>query len=170
MFQVGDTVVYGTTGVCTVEGLTEKEIARVKKQYYVLRPISQSNSAVYVPADNEALLSKVRRILSPEEIGEVIRSALPEAREWPENDVTRREMFSAVLAKGDRKELLLMVRAIYRHQKELAAQGKRLHVADERLMKEANRLISEEICVSLNIEPDEVEAYIAARIDAAEAE
>lgn len=160
MFQVGDTVVYGTIGVCTVEGITVKEIARVKKQYYVLRPMSQGNSAVYVPLDNEELLAKVRGVLSAEELKEAFGAAKETALPWQENDVLRREQFSNVLARGERCEQLQVLCAILYRQKQLAENGKRLHVADERQMKELYRLLTEEIAVSFGITAEEATAYL----------
>ncbi len=168
MFQVGDTVVYGTIGVCTVEGITIKEIARVKKQYYVLRPMSQDNSAVYVPLDNEELLGRARRVLSPNSIKEAFGAARETELPWPENDAMRREQFAAVLAKGERSEQLRMLYAILYRQKQLSVLGKRLHVADERLLKEIYRLLAEEVAVSFGITLDDAMAYVVAETEMVE--
>ena len=53
MFQIGESVVYGTTGVCTISAIGPLSMHGVdrKKQYYTLQPVYQEG-AVYVPADD----------------------------------------------------------------------------------------------------------------------
>ena len=165
MLEQNDTVLYGTTGVCKVEGLIEKEVARVKKPYYVLRPVSQANSAVYVPADNPTLLAKIKRILSKEEIYELLSRVPREPKAWIEDNNRRRDVFGEILNRGNRLELLCLVREIYLHQKELVSRGKRLHLVDERVMKEAERLLYEEFSLALEMDPDQVIPFIAQKVD-----
>ena len=52
----------------------------------------------------------------------------------------------------------------YAESKELAEKGKRLHIADERALKEGQRLIHDEFSYVLNIEPDEVGNFISAEM------
>ena len=68
MLNLKDKVMYGTTGVCVVDSVESKRIGRETKQYYVLKPISQTSATVFLPTDNEKLLGKVRRILTVDEI------------------------------------------------------------------------------------------------------
>ena len=57
-----------------------------------------------------------------------------------------------------------MIRTLRSHQKELAEKGKRLHIADERALKEGQRLIHDEFSYALNIEPEEVGSFISAEM------
>ena len=53
MFGVGDTVVYGTQGVCRIE---RTESRRVRGEYIdclVLPPVYDSNSTLFIPKNNE---------------------------------------------------------------------------------------------------------------------
>ena len=54
MFQIGESVVYGTTGVCKISALGPLSMHGVdrKRKYYTLQPLYQEG-AVYVPADGE---------------------------------------------------------------------------------------------------------------------
>ena len=54
MYQVNDSVVYGTHGVCevTAVGRLSMSVADRKKKYYTLRPVYQKDSLVYVPVDH----------------------------------------------------------------------------------------------------------------------
>lgn len=167
MLKLNDTVVYGVTGVCTVESIEEKKFGKLKRKYYVLRPVKQTTSTVFVPADNEQLLSKVRRLLSADEIRTLIRSLANEPDFWIEDEATRRVRFNEVVISGDRRECILMLRALKSHQKRLSEKGKRLHLSDERALKEAQRLIHDEISYTMNIDFDEVGNFIKNELEAA---
>ncbi len=165
MLKIGDTVLYGATGVCSVEGMTEREIGKEKKQYFVLKPLAQDKCTVFVPADNEALLKKAKKILSREEIYAVIDSVQPEPDIWEENEIKRREQFGEIIHSGDRKKLMLLIRSLYNRREERRAEGKRLHITDERFMSEAERLLYDEFSAVLGIKQDEVVEFIINRIN-----
>ena len=50
MFQPGELLVYGTTGVCRVEEITAPDFTRADRgrQYYLLRPLYQ-DGVIYAP-------------------------------------------------------------------------------------------------------------------------
>lgn len=160
VLKLNEKVMYGTTGVCVVQSVEDKRIGKEIKKYYVLKPVSQTSSTVYIPLDNEKLLSKVRRVLSAEEIKSMLCSLSKEPDIWSDNDSERREKFSEIICSGDRKACLVLVRTLHNRQNLLSGTGKRLHIADERALKEAQRLIQDEFSVVLNIQPNEVGDYI----------
>lgn len=164
MLKLNDTVMYGTTGVCTVENIEKKTIGKVTRTYYVLRPKAQTSSTVFLPADNEMLLGKVRTVMTADEIIGIIRELPAEPNIWVDDDNERKLRYNEIITSGDRKRCLLMVRTLRSHQKELAEKGKRLHIADERALKEGQRLIHDEFSYVLNIEPEEVGSFISAEM------
>ena len=164
MLKLNDTVMYGTTGVCTVENIEKKTIGKVTRTYYVLRPKAQTSSTVFLPADNEILLGKVRTVMTADEIIGIIRELPAEPNIWVDDDNERKLRYNEIITSGDRKRCLLMVRTLRSHQKELAEKGKRLHIADERALKEGQRLIHDEFSYVLNIEPEEVGSFISAEM------
>ena len=167
MLKLNDTVMYGTTGVCTVENIEKKTIGKVTRTYYVLRPKAQTSSTVFLPADNEMLLGKVRTVMTADEIKCIIRQLPAEPNIWVDDDNERKLRYNEIITSGDRKRCLVMVRTLRSHQKELAEKGKRLHIADERALKEGQRLIHDEFSYVLNIAPDEVGNYISAEMSTA---
>lgn len=164
MLEINDTVLYGTTGVCTVSNIEEKKIGKVTRKYYVLKPVAQSSSTVFVPADNEALLSKMRDVLSAGEIKALIKSIKTAEDIWIDNEEERKLRFNEIVLSGDRLGCLLLIRALKTHQNELSEKGKRLHIADERIMKEAQRLISDEFSFVLKLPYEEIAAFIKAEL------
>lgn len=157
MFSVNDTVVYGTDGVCTVTDITTRVFAKEKAEYYVLTPIHQSGACIYVPTASEALLRKMRRVLSAEEIRQLIADIPQEScQEWITDEASRRAAFKAILQSGDRRELVRMIKTIYLHGQEQKQNGRKLHHSDELMMKDAEKLLYDELAYVLGIRPDEV--------------
>ena len=54
MFQVGDQVVYGIHGVCSIHGLDVQRVNRKRVEYYILVPLNQPDARFLVPTQNQA--------------------------------------------------------------------------------------------------------------------
>ncbi len=161
MLELNQVVMYGTTGVCTVERIEDKKIGREVKQYYVLKPVAQASSTVFVPADNEKLLSKAKKLLTPKEAQNILDSVALRPDIWFESDAERRLKFGEIISSGERDRQLLLLRSLWNRQSSLATQGKRLHIADERALKEVQRLIYDEISVAMRLDSvEETERFI----------
>ena len=152
MFCVGQTVLYGSNGVCMVE---EKRIGKTKMQYYVLKPLCNNTSTLFVPTANQQLVSKMRRILTEDEAEAILRN-LPPCGDWNDNKQERSEQFRAIITEGSCVELIRLIRLVRTHGQEQLAGGKRLHISDERFLKEAEKMICEEFSLVLHISRDEV--------------
>ena len=97
MFCVGQTVLYGSNGVCTIDEVTEKRIGKSKMEYYVLRPVCTNTSTLFVPTSNEKLVSKIRCVLTKDEANRIL-GALPAFDEWNDNKLERSDNFRVVAA------------------------------------------------------------------------
>ena len=167
MYKVHDTILYGSQ-ICRIEGDTTKNFNGETKEYYVLKPIFNDTSTIYVPVDNEKLTQKMRRILSASEIYELIRSMPETDSEWIENETERKETYQAILNSGDRKSIVRMIKALYGQQQRRQAQGRRLRVTDERFLKEAERVLYDEFALVLNIRQEQVLPFILEQIKVSE--
>ena len=162
--KVNDVVVYGTTGVCRVDGFTDVKMGRETKQYYVLTPVANASAAVYLPTDNDQLMSRVHTLLTKAEIEKLVVS-LPQDKEiWNDNPAERMRLFADVLKSGDRGQVLLAVRTLILRRRALSASGKKLHITDERALRDAQRLIYDEIAYVMGFENDKVEEYVLTAI------
>ena len=155
MFCIGQTVLYGSNGVCMVDDVTEKRIGKTKMQYYVLKPLCNNTSTLFVPTANQQLVSKMRRILTEDEAEAILRN-LPPCGDWNDNKQERSEQFRAIITEGSCVELIRLIRLVRTHGQEQLAGGKRLHISDERFLKEAEKMICEEFSLVLHISRDEV--------------
>ncbi len=164
MFQINDTVVYGVHGVCKIENITMKEFIGSQKEYYVLKPISDSAATLYVPMHNEKLLEKMRKILSEQEVYRLIETMPQKEILWFQNENERKEQYKKVIAKGDQSELIGMIKAIYLHKQKRQAEGKHLYISDERFFKEAERILYDEFQYVLNIRREDLLPLIFSKI------
>ena len=166
MFQMNDVIVYGTQGVCEITGTEEKVISGKRKTYFVLKPVGENGSTIFVPTDNEAVLGKIRRLLTKDQIHQLIDSMGTDDALWMDDENARRELYKSILAKGEHAELIKMIKAIYIHKKQREAEGKRLHMSDERFFKDAEQLLNNEFQYVLKLHSKEaLLAYIFDRIE-----
>lgn len=164
MFSVGEVIIYGTQGICKIKEITTMKMGREKKDYYVLCPVYNEGSSIFVPADNEVLLNKMRCIATSDEIQELIGDIKENRIEWISDDDERKEYCSCAIKSGDRKEIMRVIGMLYAHQEEVKAQKKHFHISDEHFLKEAEKLIHDEFAYVLGIPKDEVPDYIRSRI------
>ena len=164
MFAVNDVICYGTQGVCTVMGTVKQKIGGTEQEYYVLKPFYEHNASVYVPVNNEKLVQKMRPCLTADEVGQVIRMMALSQGEWIGNDLLRKERFSKITASGDVYELARLVADIHLHEMHIKEAGKNLHLADERVCKEAERRLFEEFAYALGLQPSEVLPFLLQQI------
>lgn len=165
MFNINDMVIYGAHGVCKIINIEEKDLMGAKKKYFVLKPLKNENSTYYAPTDNEKILAKMRKLLSKEEIDTLIDSMPHEQANWISNDNERREKYKAILTEGTPTELIKMIKAIFFEKKEREANKKRLITSDERFLKDAEQILYGEFQYVLNLNEDELMAYIFERIE-----
>ena len=166
MFQVGEKVLYGTAGACTITEICKKSFGDAgEKEYYVLTPIHDGRSTLYVPCANEALRAKMKRLLSGEEIEALIDSMPEEEPQWISDEKKRQEYFKSALKNGDRRELMSIAKALYNHRKYVLSVGRKLHSCDEKVFRETEKMLCDEFAVVLGMKPSEVMPFIIRRLD-----
>ncbi len=167
-FEVNDSVLYGAEGVCRIAEISEQDFMGRRAKYYVLRPVYHAGSTIFVPVETETLVAKMRRILSPEEIRELIKTMPDEAVFWIDNDNERRERYREIIGRGDRAQLVGLIKALYHRHEEQQAKGRKLHAADERFLHDAEKILYEEFAHVLKIKRDEVLPFILEQIQVKE--
>ena len=166
MFQPGDLVVYGTTGVCRVEEITKPNLtgADRNRSYYLLKPLYQ-DGVIYTPAEGGKV--PMRPVISAgeaEALIDLIPSIQAEACRAPTLQALAQHYQSAVRS-HDCRDLGELMMSIYAKQKQAEAQKRRLGMVDERYMKQAERLLYGELSIALGIPFEEVQPYIARRVE-----
>lgn len=160
MYQVGERVVYGVHGVCTIVELQVQRVNRQKVEYYVLEPMNQLGARYFIPSKNETAVSKLRPVLTKEQVEALLSSDQIKEGIWVEDDNERRQQYRQIILNGDRCSLLQLIRTLRKHRENLLLIGKKFHVIDAGFLKDAERMLFSELSVVLNIDYDKVSAYI----------
>ena len=170
MFQPGDLVVYGATGVCRVEGVVRPEASGGdrEKLYYLLKPLYQ-DGVIYAPLESGKV--PMRPVISARE-AEALIDRIPtiqaEAVYSPTLQALARH-YQSLLRTSDCQDLLRLAMSIYRKQQAALARNRRLGMVDERYWKQAERLLHGELAAALGIPIGDVQPYIARRVAAVSA-
>ena len=157
MFNKGDRVVYGNTGVCAVMDVAPME--KGGKDYYTLKP-EFSSEVIYVPTDTKVFM---RAALTKEEAEELIRR-IPDVKSKRcdnKNATAMKDEYQSCFLSHDCDDLVCLIKGIY----EKGQRGGKLGVIDQRFMKRAEDLLHGELALALNIDKDQVVDYITATIE-----
>ena len=165
MFQIGETVFYSGSGICRIDSITSREFGDEMRDYYVLIPEHAAKSVVYLPVDNQALVSRMRAPLTEEQVLRLIHKMPEQKCRWIEDENSRKREHQRILRDGDQREIILLIRSIYLHQQQLREKGRKLHQCDERALREGQQMLSDEFSHVLHIQPEEVENYIIQMLD-----
>ena len=160
MFNIGDTVIYKSEGVCKISEITERDFSGTRANYYVLRPIYKETARVYVPVDNEFLTSKMKKVLSSEEIDEVLTDLKNSPPFWISDPDLRRQYYKDISSSGNRKKILGAVIEIKKRQIPANKNAKKPHIFDLQFMRDHEKVILEEFALTLGIKPGEALEYI----------
>jgi len=165
VFGIGEFVVCGNKGVCSVENITTLNISGVDKErkYYILKPLYMASSTVYVPVDSPK--ESMRSVLTRQEAGELIRE-IPEIELLTiANDKLSEQVYKECLKTNSPVELVKIIKTIYlRKQKRIEA-GRKITAVDAKYFRVAEDNLYGELAVALDMSRGEVEGYITAVID-----
>lgn len=164
MYSCGDRVLYGIHGVCEILALEDRKVDRKKIQYYVLEPVDQPGARFYVPTQNAAAVAKLRMIMTPQQLDELLCSEEVRQDCWIVDENQRKQHYRELITSGDRSSLLRMVRTLHRHKQEQQEAGKKFHLSDENFLRDAERVLNSEFSMILGIDPKEVGFYIKSKL------
>ena len=164
MFNKNDYVNYSTNGICKIEDIRAIPFdANAKERTcYVLKPVYQNASTIFVPVDNDKLSVKMRPVLSAEEIDKIILDIKNQEMHWIKDRKKRMEKFQDILQRRDEKELLLLVSCLYFKSGELE---KGLASTEEEILKKAENIVEQEFSFSLKISSDSIGNYIKEKLE-----
>ncbi len=164
MFQAGDVIVCGSHGVCRVEkvGPISSAAADRDRIYYTLKPLYERGSVVFTPVDNQKMV--IRPVISREEALRLIDGMRDAEGLGIQDEKKREEGYKEALKTCRAEELVRMMKTIYARGRSRAARGKKATDADSRYLKLAEDYLFGELSVSLDLDRDQVKAFIRERI------
>lgn len=161
MFSVGDKIIYGESGVCTVERIEALDIggAQKGKLYYQLSPLVGSGT-LFVPVDSGVYM---RHVMSREE-AEALIDAIPSIEPAICNDhrFNHVDAYYRDLFRLHTCETLVSIVKGLRHR---LSQKKTRSSRAEATMRRAKDMLDGELSVALGLEINEVEGYVVSRLN-----
>lgn len=156
MYQIGELVQYGTSGVCKVEEIVQG-VSWMQKdtECYLLVPVNRKEEKIYTPVDNDKV--KMRRILSKEEVMELL-DKLSEI-EGPAifNEKQCETVYREELYSTDCYRWLGLLKTLCTRRAARLAIGKKITATDERYLKSVEERIREELSLIIGQEETDKE-------------
>ena len=160
MFAVGEKIVYGEHGVCTVDKVAPLDMSGVSKNklYYHLSPLIGSGT-YFTPVDSDAFM---RPVMGRQE-AEALIDAMPgiEPAICLDNRFNHVDAFYKELFRTHSCEVLV---SIVKGLNSRMAERKTKSSRAEATMKRAKEMLHGELAVALDMDISEVEPYILSRI------
>ena len=163
-FKKGEKVIYSVNGVCEITDITEKVFGKTVMRYYVLKPISNNEATLFVPVNNENLVRKMKRLMTQSQLDKVLNDISAKEVEWNSNEVIRKEEFRNTISFGNISEILILLKSIWLHRRTQNSKGRKLHISDEMYLREAEKIIKEEVSTVIGVEQDDVIPYVKNKI------
>ena len=164
MFQKDDYVFYESEGICLVTDILRSPLDGMPqdRDYYLLRSIYSKNSVLYVPVDNDKIY--MRAILKKEEAEKLVNE-IPRLEEICEKDAKKlRATYVELLESHLPSNWVRILKTVRARLQSSIAKGQRISDTERNVAESAKRFLHSELALALNLEENEVEDYIRARL------
>ncbi|MBO4991870.1 MAG: CarD family transcriptional regulator [Firmicutes bacterium] len=166
MFEKGQYIIYGSSGVCLVADVSipdSDSMGDGKTLYYTLAPIRDSGR-IFIPVTTTKFM---RPVISREQAMELI-ARIPSIRKdeyQPRDHRMLAEHYKQSMGTHDCTDLIQLIKTIYLKNEDLAQRGKKASNTDLQYLKRAEELLHSELSIALEIPFGEVESFIAREIE-----
>lgn len=99
-FNIGDAVRYGANGICVVSDKIRRKFSGVNESYFVLSPVGERGSKIYVPEANSALISRIAPVPERENIADALDHPERVSEVWVNDESERNGKFREMLNSG----------------------------------------------------------------------
>jgi len=151
MYKIGDYVVY-KRDVC--------KIRDIKDSNYVLNPIDDQTLTITIPQSNNF----IRGIISKKESEELIKK-IPNIDMIKVNDKLLENEYKNLLNSGKLEDLVKIIKTTYLRNEDRINNRKKIGEKDDNYFKKAEKLLYNEISISLNLSYEETKKYIKERVE-----
>lgn len=162
MFQIGDTVVCGSNGVCTIEEIGPLsgmgKSAASRGNYYTLMPYFDNGGKIYLPVDNDKVI--MRYVLSKDEVNKLLDEINTLEQIEISSEKLRETEYKTAVNSSDPRTLVRIIKTMYYRSKSRIESGKKSTAIDEKYFRIAQKRLADELALALGIDRDDVKSYI----------
>lgn len=157
MFKVGDYVVY-KRNVCKI-----KELKQINnKEYYVLEPVDDKTLLITIPTSIDSNL--IRSVISKEESENLI-SEIPYIDIIESNNKLLENEYKELLNTGRLEDLIKIIKTTYLRNNNRLNNHKKISEKDDNYFNKAEKLLYNELSISLGINVNDVKDYINKKVE-----
>ena len=164
MYQIGEFIIYGGSGVCKVAKVGVPEASGVDQSriYYTLCPaFSDSKTFIFAPVDTSVYM---RPVITSSEVQRLIE-LIPSVQEYDNQDKKLLEKhYKELLQTHDCLDIIRVIKSICTKRAVMEGQGKKLSQVEERIMRQAEDLLYSEFSIVLGQSRETVKGYIESKI------
>lgn len=165
MFEKGTMLVHPTYGVCEVVHIGKIDMKNVKDDriYYTLVPLYDVKSKLFIPTDSDSI--GLRPVMTKENALKLVEG-LPDIEPVPvQNEKEREKIFKEMIRTGNCEDISRIIKTLYLRKQARLTAGKKAVSLDEKYLFIAREQLYGELAVSLGIEKNGVEDYIAQTLE-----
>ncbi|MCR5153243.1 MAG: CarD family transcriptional regulator [Lachnospiraceae bacterium] len=151
MYNIGELVQYGNSGVCKIEEIMHGMPGLDKNvDYYLMVPVNGRDGKIYAPVNNENL--KMRKILTREDAKKLIDSVPEVVGIKIVNEKQCEAVYKEALYSVDCSRWLELLKTLYIRRDQRTKAGKKITATDERYLKNAEERFFDEFSIVLGEE------------------
>lgn len=159
MFNKGDKVIYGTSGVCTVVDITTSPFGGGDlRVYYVLQPLDDNASVIYTPAEGGKVV--VRAIMTEEEAAALIAKKDEIGTIFVPSEKVRREYYRTALSSADPEKYISIIKTVDHRRKYALRTHRQLAITDTEYERNAKYCLYNELSLVFGKAFDEIEKML----------
>lgn len=159
MYGKGDYISYGAHGVCQIADIRSMNFGNGEQEYLVIEPIASGSATIYLPSSNPKTQTRMRPVLSQEEIDAIISSVKNDQMPWTADRKQRTLQFQQILSRRDTRELLLLASCLHKRKSE-----KGLPTSELDMLHKVEGMVEQEFSFALHISRAEIGQYIRDRL------
>lgn len=160
MFEKGEYIIYGRSGICRIEDITHLSISGAdrKRLYYVLSPLNIKGNRVYFPVDKKDV--NARKVITEQEAWALL-DEIPNIEEiGVTNEKLREESYKQALNSCDYRQWVAVIKTLRQRKKTRLSQGKKVGATDERYLKMAEDALYGELAFVMGKNRTDMEPFI----------
>ena len=159
MYGKGDYISYSGHGVCRIADIRSMNFGNGEQEYLVIEPIASGSATIYLPSGNPKTQTRMRPVLTREEIDAIIFSVKNDQMPWTADRKQRTHQFQQILSRRDTRELLLLASCLHKRKSE-----KGLPTSELDMLHKVEGLVEQEFSFALHISRAEIGQYIRDRL------
>ncbi len=163
MFNVNDVVCYQNYGICKiVEKKKLKLLNNEPKEYYLMRPIFDSNEStmVKIPTDTKNI---IRQVMSESEAIEFVKNLSKIKAVWNDNIKEREAEFKQLINTWKIEKWAIVIKSVYesKNANQNTTRPRSIPIIDTKYFTRAEQLLNQELAYALHLDVKDIPDYIA---------